>query len=155
MLWVVDAGGCRHSRNLYTQLIMLCERVGWLSDNTPAACVLAFPHSLTQLSLSLGLSTNYLSDESCPSGPHAGLLVLPVPLLTQRLQATLDLLQLPAEAGKGLVVRAPGVLLQPPGVTRSHVLGLSAVLNIPLVRPCEGLSRCYIAADLLRACDEW
>jgi hypothetical protein len=66
----------------------------------------------------------------CP----AGLLVLPPALLTQRLEATLDLLQLPPEAGKGLVLRVPGVLLQPPGVTRSHVLGLSAVLNIPLVR---------------------
>jgi hypothetical protein len=60
-------------------------------------------------------------------------LVLPASLLTQRLQATLDLLQLPPEAGKGLVLRTPGVLLQPPGVTRSHVLGLSALLNIPLV----------------------
>lgn len=54
----------------------------------------------------------------------------------QRLQATLDLLQLPPEAGKGLVLRVPGVLLQPPGVTRSHVLGLSALLNIPLVGFC-------------------
>lgn len=60
--------------------------------------------------------------------------MLPPALLTQRLEATLDLLQLPPEAGKGLVLRVPGVLLQPPGVTRSHVLGLSAVLNIPLVR---------------------
>lgn len=59
--------------------------------------------------------------------------MLPPALLTQRLAATLDLLQLPPEAGKGLVLRVPGVLLQPPGVTRSHVLGLSAVLNIPLV----------------------
>ena len=59
--------------------------------------------------------------------------MLPPALLHQRLQATLDLLQLPPEAGKGLVLRVPGVLLQPPGVTRSHVLGLSALLNIPLV----------------------
>lgn len=72
----------------------------------------------------------------------AGLLVLPPALLTQRLAATLDLLQLPPEAGKGLVLRVPGVLLQPPGVTRSHVLGLSAVLNIPLVRVCGVYVEC-------------
>lgn len=30
----------------------------------------------------------------------------------------------------------PGVLLQPTGVTRDHLLGLSALLNVPLVRCC-------------------
>lgn len=60
--------------------------------------------------------------------------MLPPAVIKQRLDAAVDLLQLPEEAGKSLALRVPGVLLQPPGLTRSHLLSLSAVLNIPLDR---------------------
>jgi hypothetical protein len=65
---------------------------------------------------------------------YAGLLVLPPAVIKQRLDAAVQLLQLPEDTAKSLALRVPGVLLQPPGVTRSHLLSLSALLNIPLDR---------------------